>query len=294
VFASGTADGHPWSLAVQDIADPGYLCLPAITVNGTDADPVVPDPDNAGAVTLGRADPGIGFAFVQLPAYVGELVVNGHEVLRAVTLVACGDRYRIVGFAYPLADALRLTVADLGPGAPTFHVVATPVTSPGALYGLPTAGMWNNVGFVGSDTTSAILATGHDWSIQVLFGPGGDCYEFNAPIFPPGPAMGACGPISTPNGPETIMALPLAYPDSASAAVGYVVQVSPATARLRATLSDGSARLVTPQIAAGRKYAAFVVPASLTLSRLTWLDTRGKVIASTTSLPRYGYVQFQP
>ncbi len=28
VFASGTADGHPWRLAVQDIADPGYRACP--------------------------------------------------------------------------------------------------------------------------------------------------------------------------------------------------------------------------------------------------------------------------
>ena len=31
VFASGTADGHAWRLAGQDIADPGYRCIPAIT-----------------------------------------------------------------------------------------------------------------------------------------------------------------------------------------------------------------------------------------------------------------------
>ena len=35
---------EPWRLAVQDIADPGYACVPAITVNGTDADPCTPDP----------------------------------------------------------------------------------------------------------------------------------------------------------------------------------------------------------------------------------------------------------
>jgi hypothetical protein len=297
VFASGMVDGHPWSLAVQDIADPGYQCLPAVTVNGTDADPVYPDSDNSGAVTLGPGDPGVGFAFVQLPAYVGELVVNGQEDLPAVAMIVCGDRYRIVGFTYPLAGALRLTVADLSPGAPAFYVVPTPVASAAESatpHTLPTAGLWNNVGFVGSETTSATLAAGHEWSIQLLFGPGGDCYEFTALSFPPGAELGACGPISTPSGPETIMALPLGYPDSDSAAVGYAVQVSPATAHLRAILSDGSARLMTPQVAVGRKYAAFVVPASLTLSRLTWLDARGKVIASTTSLPRYGYVQFQP
>jgi hypothetical protein len=45
VFARGVADGHAWRLAVQNIADPGYRCIPAITVNGTDADPVYPDPE---------------------------------------------------------------------------------------------------------------------------------------------------------------------------------------------------------------------------------------------------------
>src|SRR5579862_6650860 len=38
VFARGIADGHAWRLAVQDVADPGSACLPAITLNGTDAD----------------------------------------------------------------------------------------------------------------------------------------------------------------------------------------------------------------------------------------------------------------
>ena len=33
---------------------------------------------------------------------------------------------------------------------------------------------------------------------------------------------------------------------------------------------------------------------ALHLSRLTWLDARSRVITSTTALPRYGYVQFQP
>ena len=45
---------------------------------------------------------------------------------------------------------------------------------------------------------------------------------------------------------------------------------------------------------AGRNYAVFVVPDPLRLSRLTWLNAAGQVIASTTALPRYGVVQFQP
>ena len=105
-----------------------------------------------------------------------------------------------------------------------------------------TDGIWNNVGATGAVTASAVLASGQDWSIRLLFGPGGDCYEFSA-ISPNNPDMGSCGPISTPDGPETIMALPLSYPLGAdNAATGYAVQVSPVTAHLRATLSDGSTR----------------------------------------------------
>jgi hypothetical protein len=107
--------------------------------------------------------------------------------------------------------------------------------------------------------------------------------------------MGACGPVSTPTGPETIMALPLAvssYPPTGL--TGYAVQVSPATAVLKATLSNGSSELAPFCVVDGRNYAAFVVPNPLRLSRLTWFNAAGQVIASTTTLPRYGYVQFQP
>jgi hypothetical protein len=157
-----------------------------------------------------------------------------------------------------------------------------------------TDGRWNNVGTTGADTASAVLASGQSWSIQLLFAPGGDCYEFSANS-PNNPDMGSCGPISTPDGPETIMALPLSYPLGANnGATGYALQVSPVTAHLRATASDGSTQLVTPRVVDGRKYAAFLVGASLRLDRLTWLDAAGQEIASTTALPRSGYTQFQP
>jgi hypothetical protein len=106
--------------------------------------------------------------------------------------------------------------------------------------------------------------------------------------------MGACGPVSTPSGPETIMALPLGYPNPSDGATGYAVQVSPAAAHLWATLSDGSTQLVTPRVVDGRKYVAFYVRGSLRLTRLTWLNATGKEIASTTALPQFGYTQFQP
>ena len=306
VFASGTVNGHPWRLAVQDIADPGYRCIPAITINGTDADPVYPDPENGADVALGPAEPGVGFTFVQLPADVEGLVLDGRETLPATTATVCGQHYRVVGFAYRLTHQPQITAVRARPGWPKLRMSEDndtqdlPVVSQLPLISTATGpmsqtyGRWNNVGTTGAETASAVLASGQDWSLRLLFGPGGDCYEFSANS-PNNPDMGSCGPISTPDGPETIMSLPLSYPPGAdNAATGYALQVSPVTAHLMATLSDGSTQLVTPQVVGGRRYAAFAIGTTLRLKRLTWLSAAGKEIASTTALPQFGYTQFQP
>ena len=153
VFASGIADGHAWRLAVQNIADPGYRCIPAITINGTDADPVSPAPENGANVALGPAAPGLGFAFIQLPADVERLVLDGQESLPATMATVCGQRYRIVGFAYRLAHQPRIT--PIG-GSPDWPVVSElPLISTGlpATATTPqTDGMWNNVGTTGAET----------------------------------------------------------------------------------------------------------------------------------------------
>ncbi len=287
-IAAGTADGHAWRLAVQDIADPGHRCLPAIVLNGTDADPVYPDPGNSAAVALGPTVPGIAFGFIQLPAAVSGIVINGRRDVPAAIVTACGYRYHVAGFAYSLAGALRITVASPPPGGPSVFVMPPVASHPPA----QTAGLWINAGHVRGAAASGLLASagipGPGWSIRVMFGTGGDCYSFSSSGDLNAIAMGACGPVSTPDGPETIMALPLA------GATGYAAAVSPGTAHLEAVLSDGSSELVTPRVVDGRKYAAFAVPASLRLSSLAWLDAAGGVIASTTELPRYGYVQFRP
>jgi hypothetical protein len=292
-IAAGIADGHPWRLAVQDIADPGYLCVPAITLNGTDADPVYPGAGNTAAVALGPALPGIAFGFIQLPAAISGIVIDGRRDVPAVVVTACGYRYRVAGFAYSLARAIRISVANPPPGWPAvFDMPSVASHPPVTAVTAQTAGLWINAGQVPGAAASGLLASaGHPglgWSIRVSFGTGGDCYSFSSSGDLNSIQMGACGPVSTPDGPETIMALPLA------GSTGYAVQVSPGTAHLEAVLSDGSSELVTPRVVDGRKYAAFAVPASLRLSSLAWLDAAGGVIASTTGLPRYGYVQFRP
>ena len=309
VFASGIADGHPWRLAGQDIADPGYRCIPAITVNGTDADLVSPDPGNGADVAIGAAAPGIGFAFVQVPSGIGGLLVNGQESVPAIAVTVCGQRYRVVGLAYPLKHPPRLTAQYAGPdwpktkrgtegGSPDWPAVyPLPLISiqPPGVAGPQTYGLWNHVRAGSAMPTRALLASGRAWSIELIFGVGGDCYEFTSPGSPGDPETSVCGPISTPEGPETIMAMPLSYPPAGlKAPTGYALQVSPGSARLRATASDGSVQLITPRVVDGRRYAAFVIGTSLRLERLTWLDATGKAFASTTSLPRSGYVQFRP
>ena len=299
VIAQGVADGHPWRLAAQNIADPGYPCLPGITINGTDADWVYPAPGTAGVVALGPALPGFGFGFIQLPADINGVTVNGRHHVPAVSVAACGDRYHLVGFAYSLAEPLQVTVTNPPPG--WSRVITMPVVStqpPGPTTSPETPGLWMNTDSASREAVSQTLASGtrpggQGWNIKVQLGTGGECYEFDA-AGPPGSAqMGYCGPVSTPDGPEIIMALPLSFP-SGTGATGYVVQVSPRTARVKAVLSDGSSELATMAVADGRKYAAFIVPDPLRLSRLIWLDARGRVIATTTALPQYGYVQFHP
>jgi len=312
VFASGTADGHAWRLAVQDIADPGYRCLPAITLDGADADPVYPDPGNAADVALGPADPGIGFAFVQVPAGLQRLTVDGRENLPVNTVTACGQRYRVVGFAYPLSQGPTITAVSARPRWPKLRMTAAITASGPTAYQLPplsaqppatathpqTAGIWNNVDASRGEAASAIIATGHDsgqdWSITLMFGPQGDCYVFRDTGSLSRAQTRACGPVGTPLDPETIMALPMAFPDRDRGATGYAGQVSPSTTRLKATLSDGSSELVTPQLVAGRKYVAFIVGHPLRLTRLTWLNAAGQTVASGTGLPPGGSTKFLP
>jgi hypothetical protein len=293
VFAQGSAGGHAWRLAVQDIADPGYPCRPAIVLNGTDADPVYPAPGNIAAVALG---PGVGFGFVQLPATASGIVLNGQADIPAVTVQACGLSYHLAGFSYSLAKTARVTVANPPAGWPSALTVPQVSIEPPSSATTPeNAGRWINESETPSDVLDTGSVSGPGWSIQIQFGAGGDCYAFSAQGSAGSAQMGYCGPVSTPDGPETIMALPLGIPsDPPTGATGYAVQVSPATARLKATLSDGSSVQAAFCIVAGRKYAAFIVRDPLWLSRLTWLDARGRVMASTTTLPQYGYVQFQP
>jgi hypothetical protein len=313
-FAHGTADGRPWQLTVQDLADPGYRCLPGVSINGNDADPLFADPrplrqspvGDAAFVTPGPALPGAGFTFIQVPADADWLWLDpagGFQVGEApVTVTACGQRFRLVGFAYPLAATLRihLSFRDRPEGS---YTVPSALSEPWASPGDPQAdGVWQSPDAAYGQVASATIASGRtfgeQWSIGVTFGRAGDCFSISTT-----PANGsatnglwqvACGPISTPEGPSTIVVLPLGSPRPGVVGVGYAVSVGSGIGHLTAELSDGSDVSARPVVVDGRKYAAFFTPGQLRISWLNWVDVTGRPIAGMNGLPGYGYVQFWP
>ena len=314
VFAGGTADGRAWQLAVEDIADPGLRCLPGVSVNDNDAEPLFAEahplrqtPVGAPAfVTLGSELPGVGFGFIQVPADADWLWADpvGSFQLGAapVTVTTCGQQFRLVGFAYPLSATLRIHVSfrDRPAGS---YTVPTALSAPRTSLDNPQVdGLWQSLdpaqGTVASATIASGNAFGDRWSIRVTFGKAGDCFSIS--MSPPsgsnanGLWQAACGPISTPEGPSTIMVLPLGSPHPGVVGVGYVVSVGSATDHLTAELSDGSNVSARPLVVDGRKYAAFFVPGALRIFWLNWIDATGRPIAGFTGLPGYGYMQFWP
>lgn len=313
-FAGGTADGRAWQLTVQNIADSGFRCLPGVSVNGDDAEPLFPDPHllrqtPVGApafVTLGAELPGVGFGFVQVPSDATWLwadPVGSFQLgVAPVTVAACGQQFRLVGFAYPLTATLRVHVSFRGRPAGSYTVptaLSAPRTSPDDPQ---VDGLWQSPDPAQGQVASAEIASGNAfgdrWSIRVAFGKAGDCFSISTS--PPsgsnanGLWQAACGPINTPNGPSTIMVLPLGSPHPGVVGVGYVVSVGSAPDHLTAELSDGSNVSARPLVVDGRKYAAFFVPGALRIFWLNWIDPSNRPIAGLTGLPSYGYIQFSP
>src|SRR5579863_9700173 len=119
-FATGAVGGSIWRMAVQDVAGAAGQCQPAVTVNGTDADPLYPGLPRATPVgdpafmTPGAAMPGVGFAFIKVPADTSWVRLDPASIgglmlaMAPVTVTSCGERFRLVGFAYPLAGTLRI------------------------------------------------------------------------------------------------------------------------------------------------------------------------------------------
>lgn len=147
MFAGGVAGNRGWELTVNDVARPGQHCAAAVVINGddghpiADAYPISPHPlsrtpaGDLAFIALGARSPGVGVGFMQLagpaiqasvdPDRIGGLEISGP----ILTMSACGNRYYLAGFAYPLAGTLDVSVS--WPGiSPVQYLVPTRLSRP--------------------------------------------------------------------------------------------------------------------------------------------------------------------
>jgi len=302
VVASGVIAGTSWRLSVRDIADPGARCLPAIMLNGSDADLLSTTPGTQQAMTdvaflsVVPGQPGAGYAAIQVAPAVTRLVAylrNGTRLLvRPVTVRACGQRLHLAGFGYPGSGVARITASS---GA-QFTTQATPPASMfGSASGTPgtagrlVPGVWAHMWGAGDVTASGTIGSGRlssgSWHISVLLGAGGECYT--AAAFDGRVATRAieCVPIEPPPATASLQRVRLA---PGTGLTGYAGLVSPRAAYLVASLSGGGTTRVRPAQIAGRGYVALAVPAGRALARLALYDRSGHPFATINPAPAAG------
>jgi hypothetical protein len=147
MFAGGVAGNKGWELTVRDVARPGQRCTAAVMLYSADAHPIAPaypisprptlrtPVGDLAFVALGAQSPGAGVGFLQLgapaaqawvdPDRIGGLVISGP----ILTMHACGKRYYLVGFVYPLAGTLDVFVMS-NSTSPLHYLVPTRLSRP--------------------------------------------------------------------------------------------------------------------------------------------------------------------
>jgi hypothetical protein len=299
VFASGTANGNPWRLAVRNIAaDPGTRwCLPAVMFNGRDGDVLYKN--EPGVASFGNPAffshiprfPGIGAVFTQVAPDVTRLAATfpgGRRLaVSPVWVSACGRRFHLAGFAFPMREA----------GATTLATYTTAGFDEGLNVDLRIAamhvpdGIWVDWDMSAADMSASNAATqigtgtlaGQSWRIKTALGLPGQCYT--ATLRGDG-GLGrsrVCMPVAAPPAATALDLVPV--PGRSMEFVGYAGLVNPRTTKLTVSLSDAPALTVKPVNVAGRVYVAFVVPPGCQVTRMTLAGPGGHVFATVTAPP---------
>jgi hypothetical protein len=295
VFASGTADGKPWALAVRNIAaDPGTRwCEPGVMFNGRDGDVLFkagprPSFGNPAFLLSIPGFPGVGAVFTQVAPEVTRLVATfpgGRQVsVRPVWVSACTQRFHLAGFAYAehgpqpselatydrfgLGDGLVISPADLSPVGPA---------RPGVWVNLDTSRVDIAIS-QGANPIGTGAVDGQIWHISVSLGLYGQCYH--AALRTPGHGRGQsteCVPVAAP--PRTAALAVVPVTSAQTQLSGYAGLVSPRTVYAYASISDGTTHRVVPVRVAGRAYIAIVAPAGCRLTSLSLFDASGHLFA---------------
>ena len=298
IFASGTADGAPWRLAVRNIAGPAPWCLPAVMLNSRDGDVLFYQPgltpliSNTAFVTNPDGQPGTGFAFAEVGSGVTRLIVTLRDgtrlTVRPVAVRLCGQRFHLAGFGYPAAGVAQIA-AHLG------HRATFSYHPPGTLFG-PRAsapgtfadpGLWYNTK-PGGSAASGPIGSGQagevTWRLSMSLGSGGQCYTGSASGRGQHGQAEECLPVQAPPAGAALSWVP--FPATAADGLtGYAGLVSPRTGYIIARFSDGTTRRLTPVDMGGRKYFGLAVGPGARLARVTMYDATGRAFASTTAIP---------
>jgi hypothetical protein len=311
VFASGTAGGKRWTLAVRNIvAAPGTgRCLPAVMFSGHDGDvlfrvsPGTPSFGNPALLAGPPGFPGITAVFTQVAPDVTRLVAvfpGGRRLsVRPVWVSACAQRFHLAGFAYAkaagdISELATYSRLGLGDGLVITPADLNPLTSPAlTLLGPTSPGIWANLDdsqadVAASEAQSPIGAGnigGQVWHIRTSLGLFGQCYTAT---LRGGPGRGRgqgseCVPVAAP--PRAIGLAWVPVPGAATELSGYAGLVSPRTARVEVALSDGVIPPARPVTVAGRSYVAFVIPPGCRVLKLQLFDSAGHMFASTADVP---------
>ena len=303
VFASGTANGKPWRMAVRNIAaDPGTRwCLPAVMFNGRNGDVLFPA--GIGVPSFGDPAllrgipgfPGVGALFTEVAPQVTRLTVTrpggGQLSVRPVWVTVCGQRFHLAGFAFTRILGSMLSSYVKG-GLDEGLVLSSQGRS---LFGTVPAGVWVNLdksrADIASSRASILIGTGTvagmTWHVRTGLGLFGQCYAAELWGFRHGRygrgRSSECVPVAAP--PRTIALSWVSVPGATANLTGYAGLVNPRTRSVRVTISDGTTLTVRPVSVAGRAYVAFVVPPGCQVIRLSLTQAGGAVYATTSALP---------
>jgi hypothetical protein len=293
VFASGTADGKPWQLAVRNIAAEAW-CRPAVMLNGRDGNVLF------GAARAGpsvghpaflRDIPGlpdVGAMVTQVTPGVTRLVAtlsDGRTLgVHPVRVAACGQSLHLAGFLFADSQDGVSQLATYSRHGFAERLVLTDRATGRSVFAVTPAGIWANLdespGNIAASQANRLIGTGKvggkTWRIRTGLGLFGQCY---AATLGSGGHSHQCVPVAGP--PRTIAVDFVPIPYGRSQLAGYTGLVSPRTASVVAEFNGGlSPRTYKPVNVAGRKYVAIVAPPDNVLDRVSLLDSAGHNFAS--------------
>jgi len=300
VFASGTADGKPWALAVRNIAAaPGtHWCRAAVMFNGRDGDVLfktgrgTPSFGNPALLSHIHGFPRVGVVFTQMAPGTTRLVLrfpSGRQISATpVRVRACGTSYNLAGLAYDSrhlpSEIATYTRFGLDEGLDVNIAMDTTV------FESTTPGIWMNLdnsrAHIAASQAGRPIGTGtvngQIWHMWTSLGLYGQCYTAAGRVPGHGRGQGSqCVPVTTPPRTAALTAVPVSAAETQLP--GYAGLVNPRTAYVYATVSDGTTHNVVPVRVGGRAYIAFVAPPGCRLSSLSLFDANGHAFASVVN-----------